>query len=163
MGHLTPSSCGSKSKALTAARLCTTQRRFWRKTSSKASCLSLSSIICLQQPFHRWQAERASDSIHFSANMIRPSTSISQDDIPVWADLPKQQRTTAALCLSSADKSGICESNRAAWVWPKVNVKFPSAWKQLFKESVSEWAINRPESGFTKPPLCSSPSLNQFV
>lgn len=46
---------------------------------------------------------------------------ISQD-ILVWADLPKQPRTTVALCLSFRDKSLRYESSRSVWVCPKAKV-----------------------------------------
>lgn len=63
--------------AAVSSHSCTTAHcsDFFQKTrrSSEACCLFRAPLICPQQPFHRWQAEkagRASYSIHFSANMI---------------------------------------------------------------------------------------------
>lgn len=67
--------------------------------AAKLPALSLSPIRYVQQPFHRWRAEKARrHPIHLGANPIRPNRGTSQD-IPAWADLPKQQRNKLQLCV----------------------------------------------------------------
>lgn len=83
-------------------------------------------LICLQQPFHRWQAEEGREGQLFNPLQCKHDPfewrGISQD-ILVWADLPKQPQTTAALCLSFTDKPLRYESSTSAPVCPKAEVK----------------------------------------
>ena len=106
---ITKPNCCSKLHALTAAQLCTAQTVFQKtRDGSKASCLFLSSHNMSAAAIPQMAGREGREGQLFNPLQCKHDLfewrSISQD-IPVWVDLHKQQRTTVALCLSFGEKS----------------------------------------------------------